>query len=168
MLTRSIRPFFVFIALVAIGIIPFSASIAAPIFASCNTGLTVCGIPENVSLQLPFIAVAGDAVLTDPGTGTVSDVFRIFNNFVDTGSGTGLGTLAFLYSTDDTTLPPPSTYSANAVFIPESPSGVTSYVSDGHQYLLGVPEPGNLGLLIIAGPFILPLLKRRSALHRGK
>jgi hypothetical protein len=79
---------------------------AGPI-ASCNASFTVYGIPENTLLQLPFVAIAGDAIVTDPGGAVVSDVFRIFNNIVNTGAGTGLGNMVFLYSSDDTTLPNP-------------------------------------------------------------
>jgi hypothetical protein len=167
-LASSTRSFIRLIAVAAIGIVPFSICTGAPILAPCNAAFTVCGIPENVSLQLPFVAIAGDAVLIDPGTVTVSDVCRIFNNLINTGLGTGLGDIAFLYSADDATLPSPSTYSANVVFIQENPTGVTSFVSNGTDYLLGVPEPRDLGLLIVAGSFMLPLLKRRTAFARGK
>src|SRR5437764_8270366 len=103
-----------------------SASLTAASIASCNNTFTLCLIPENISLQLPFAAFAGDVVLTEPNTGILSDVFRISNNLVNTGSGTGFGNLAFLYSSDDSTLPPPSSYSANVIFLPEDPSGITS------------------------------------------
>lgn len=123
---------------------------AATIPASCSADFTFCAIPENTMLQLPFFAISGDAVLTDPGTTTVSDVFRIFNNIADTGLGTGLGDLAFLYSSDDGRLPAPSTYSANAVFLSENPSGFTTYLGNGTNYLLGAPEPGSLQLVLLA------------------
>ena len=74
---------------------------------------------------MPFVAFAGDAIVTEPGSSVVSDLFRIFNNVVNTRMGTGLGNMAFLYSADDSALPDPSTYSANAVFLPENPSGAT-------------------------------------------
>ena len=132
---------------------------ASPI-ASCNAGFTLCGIQENILLQLPFVAIAGDVVLTDPGSATVSDVFRIFNNLVNTGQGTGLGNFVFLYSSDDTTLPNPSTYSANVVFIMESPSGMTHFLGNGTDYILGVPEPRSFGLLGF-GVAALEILSRR-------
>ena len=92
--------------------------------ASCNSGFTACQIRENVLLQLPGLAIAGDVVIQEPGSTNVSDVFRVFNNVVDTGGGTGLGNLVILYSGDDSAaLPNPSTYSANAVIIKEASSG---------------------------------------------
>jgi hypothetical protein len=105
--------------------------------ASCNSGFTACQIRENVLLQLPGLAIAGDVVIQEPGSTNVSDVFRVFNNVVDTGGGTGLGNLVILYSGDDSqALPNPSTYSANAVIIKEAASGPTSYVGNGTTYNL--------------------------------
>jgi hypothetical protein len=105
--------------------------------ANCNSGFTACQIRENVLLQLPGLAFAGDVVVQESGSTNVSDVFRIFNNVVDTGGGTGLGNLAILYSGDDSmALPNPSTYSANAVVIKEAASGPTSYVGNGTTYSL--------------------------------
>jgi hypothetical protein len=147
--------------------------IAAPIVAAnCNASLTVCDIPENTQLMLPFDAIAGDVVLTDPGSSAVSDVFRIFNNLVNTGKGTGLGDLAFLYSSDDTSLPNPSTYSANVVFIPENPSGVTFFVGNGTTYNLldvpvAVPEPGTFELFALAAGMAVLLTRRRSRPFEG-
>jgi hypothetical protein len=141
--------------------------IAAPIVAAnCNASFTVCDIPENTQLQLPFVAFAGDVVLTDPGSSAVSDVFRIFNNFVNTGKGTGLGDMAFLYSSDDTSLPDPSTYSANVIFIPENPSGVTSFLGNGTDYLLAVPEPPTFELFALAAAMAV-LTRRRSRPFQG-
>src|SRR5215469_12164113 len=105
-------------------------ALAAPI-ASCNTSFTLCAIPENILLQLPFTTFAGDVIVDEPGGAVVSDVFRIFDNLVNTGGGTGLGNMLFLFSADDTTPPPASSWSANAVFITEDPSGVTSFVGNG-------------------------------------
>jgi hypothetical protein len=136
---------------------------ASPIFgatiAQCTPTFSACAIPENELLQLPSIAVAGDVVLLEPDLLTVSDVFRIFNNFLDTGQGTGLGNLAFLYSVDDGPLPNPSTYSANAVRIQEDPSGVTHYLGNGTDYLLGVPEPSTFSLFALG--IGIALLARR-------
>ena len=129
--------------------------------ANCNANFTVCGVPENILLQLPFTAFAGDVVLTDPNSSAVSDVFRIFNNLVNTGLGTGLGNMVFLYSSDDTTLPAPSTYSANAAFIMENPSGITSYLGNGTNYLLAVPEPQTFGFLSLAAAAMAVLARRR-------
>jgi hypothetical protein len=142
------------------GLVLVSVPAAAAPIASCNANFTVCGIPENLLLQLPFGAIAGDVVLTDPNNNTVSDVFRIFNNLIDTGAGTGLGNLVFLYSSDDTALPAPATYSANVVFLAENPSGITSYLGNGTTYLLGVPEPRTIGLLSLAAAMTLLLHAR--------
>src|SRR5579864_3534013 len=138
------------IAICLAGLVLLSVPATASPIASCNVNFTSCGIPENILLQLPFTAIAGDAVLTEPNSPMVSDVFRIFNNIINTGGGTGLGNMVFLYSSDDTTLPAPSTYSANAVFKTENPSGVTSYMGNGTNYLLGVPEPQTFELLSLA------------------
>jgi hypothetical protein len=143
----TLRFFGTFRYIVGLSLLSLPAA-AAPI-AVCNSSFTLCGIPENVLVQFPSAAIAGDVVLNDPVTGSVSDVFRIFNNFIDTGGGTGLGTTAFLYSSDDTTLPSPATYSANVKFITESASGITSYVSNGTTYLLGVPEPGTFPFIVL-------------------
>jgi hypothetical protein len=126
--------------------VPASAAAIAP----CDATFTTCAIVENTLLQLPFAAIAGDAILTEPGSSAVSDVFRIFNNIADTGFGTGVGNMVFLYSADESALPSPSTYSVNAVTLPESPSGITPYLGNGTLYLLGVPEPGTLGLFSLA------------------
>ena len=147
------------------GLVLLSVPAAAGPIAGCNAGFTVCDIPENILLQLPFTAIAGDAVLTEPGGVVVSDVFRIFNNIINTGGGTGLGNMVFLYSSDETTLPNPSTWSANAVFLAENPSGVTSYVGNGTTYQLGVPEPQTfelLSLAVAAMAAMAVLARRRS------
>ena len=61
-------------------------SSCAPDFSSCSV------FEDGLVLQLPGLAIAGDLILTDRWNGgKVSDVFRIFNNFFDTGGGTGLG-----------------------------------------------------------------------------
>jgi hypothetical protein len=138
--------------------------VAGPIpLANCNT--SVCSVPENILGLLPFTAIAGDVILTEPGGVIVSDVFRIFNNLVDTGGGTGLGNTVLLYSSDDTILPDLSTYSVNAVFIQESPSGITSFVGNGTTYLLGVPEPQAAGLVGV-GLAMLVLVGSRQRVSR--
>src|SRR5215472_13880362 len=59
-------------------------ALAAPV-APCSADFTLCAIPEDILLQLPFIAIAGDAIVVEPGSTEVSDVFRIFNNRINTG-----------------------------------------------------------------------------------
>src|SRR5207302_6245982 len=111
----------------------------------CNASFTACAIPENILLELPFLAISGDVVVQEPTSTEVSDVFRIFNNLVNTGDGTGLGNLAFLYSLDDSTpLPDPSTYSVNAITINESATGTASFNGNGTIYTHNVPEPPTL------------------------
>jgi hypothetical protein len=146
------------------GLMLLSVPAGAATIAQCDAAFTTCLIPENISLQLPFDAIAGDAILTEPGGSTVSDVFRIFNNIVNTGFGTGLGNMAFLYSADDTALPSPSTYSANAVFLSENPSpgSATVYFGNGTNYLLGAPEPQTFGSLGLACVAMAILARRRS------
>jgi hypothetical protein len=84
-----------------------------------------------------FFAIAGDVIIQDPNSTNVSDVLRVFNNLFNSGGGTGLGNVVFLYSRDNNNpLPDPSTYSANAVVIKESTSGPTSYFGNGTNYSL--------------------------------
>src|SRR5215471_17013726 len=130
---RNLRRFLMLLSLVAF---PVRLATAADT-ASCNSNFTACQIQENVLLTLPFLAISGDVIVQSPMDTGVSDVFRILNNVVDTGGGTGLGTMAILYSGDDNIpLPAPSTYSQNAVIIKEAVSGSTSYFGNGTTYIL--------------------------------
>ena len=130
-------------------LIAFYASLAlASTPASCKPDFSACSIPENVLLQLPFLAFAGDVVVQDPNS-NVSDVFRIFNDVVDTGAGTGLGGTAILLSGDDANRENGSAlgdhHSANAVFLQEAASGPTSYLGNGTNYVLDTSAvPTNL------------------------
>ena len=147
---------------VATGVSFSTSAFAAPL-AECNAAETACSIIENTFLQLPFTAIAGDVIVRDPGSSTVSDVFRIFNNLLDTGSGTGLGNMVFLFSADDSALPDPSTYSANAIFIEEAASSATTFLSNGTVYTLdtlAVPEPSAIVLLSLGGIAMLLLARR--------
>ena len=74
---------FVSIAIASVIVLSGPTS-AAPIPAACNASFTVCAIPENTLFLLPGLAIAGDVVLTEPGSTTVSDVFRIFNDVLNT------------------------------------------------------------------------------------
>jgi hypothetical protein len=98
--------------------------------AVCDSICTVCPIRESVVLQLPSAcqAAAGDVIIQGANPTNATDLFRVFNNLVDTGGGTGLGNRVILYSSDDNTpLPDPSTYSLNSVTIQAAASGSTSY-----------------------------------------
>lgn len=118
-------------------------SAAQAVVAQCNSSFTECAIPENVPLTFPrgFLAISGDVVLApslDSNLHAVSDVFHLDNNLLDTGLGTGLGNAGFLFSGHNNTLPDPSTYSANAVEIRETPEGhgPTQYFGNGTDYFL--------------------------------
>src|SRR5215831_5272946 len=116
--------------------------------AQCTPTFSDCANPENVLLDFRFLAISGDVLLLpnlNANLAAVSDVFRVANNFIDTGQGTGLGFAAFLFSGHNT-LPDPSTYSANAVPIREQPTGATQYVGNGTDYhLLTAVDPDHGG-----------------------
>ena len=144
-------------------------SSCAPDFSSCSV------FEDGLVLQLPGLAIAGDLILTDTWNGgKVSDVFRIFNDFFDTGGGTGLGTTAFLYSEDLGNLPAPSTYSVNAVFMNEaygSGGGTieTDYNGNGTIYRIfsvddGSPEPSTFVLTGIGA--VIVVWRRRTPARR--
>jgi hypothetical protein len=145
----------------------FSTGVFAAQISSCAANFSTCTVYEDgFFLTFPSLAISGDVVLVDPGTTSVSDVFRIFNDFIDTGGGTGLGLSAFFYSTDENNLP--ATLSANAVFITEGPAinGIarTDYNGNGTLYHLvsgPVPEPSTGGLLAM-GVFGMGALIRRQ------
>ncbi len=138
----------------------------ATTLASCNVNITKCAIQENILLTYPGgnLGIAGDVVVQEADHVTVSDVFRIFNDFEDTGGGTGLGFTMFLFSADDSTpLPLPATYSANVRFIQEGANGVTIFTSNGTTYILGAPEPATFGILSgVLGLGALLTRKRRG------
>ena len=119
--------------------------------ANCTGGLTACAIPEDVMLQLPYATYAGDVIIQESGSTAVSDVFRVFNNVVDTGGGTGLGNLVILYSKKGGSLP--TTFSANAVTIKEPAAGVTSYFGNGTTFSL------NTGAATIRVPQDFPTIQ---------
>jgi hypothetical protein len=119
--------------------------------AACAPDFSSCHIPENVLVDLPFAAIAGDVIVLEPDLSAISDVFRIFNNLLDTGLGTGLGDQAFLFSSDDSTpLPDPSTFSANAIAIVEGAQGEGIFNGNGTTYVLSTPEPASWLLLSVA------------------
>lgn len=158
-MTKNRSAMVLFYVAVSVG----SYACAAPI-AACNAGATQCFIPENIQLQLPFTAIAGDVRIVEADGVTLSDVFRIFNNVLDTGAGTGLGNLVFLFSADEGPLP--TTFSANVRTMTEGANGITSYLGNGTTYVLGIPEPSTFPLLGAAflsiGAF--SLLRRRCSI----
>jgi hypothetical protein len=132
---------------------------------------------EGSLLTPPFgFFISGDVILMDQWTGQVSDVFRIFNDLVDTGGGTGLGVSALLYSEDLGNLPDPSTYSVNAVTINEAfgnGGGLieTDYIGNGTLYQIfstddGAPEPSTFVLMGI-GAAVVIWRKRRTPVRPG-
>ena len=152
----------------------------ADLVSSCAADFSSCSVYENSKLTYPSCCgFSGDVILLEPDS-TVSDVFRIFNDFVDTGGGTGFGLTAFLYSLDDSNLPSPASYSANAVFITESQISVkglteTDYIGNGTQYRFfsaPVPEPSQLGpllgmLIVAAGALACKRLRKQDPPSTG-
>ena len=65
-----------------------------PVFATpmsnCDPVTFVCNIYENQTVSFGFLAVSGDVIVQNSRSVTV-DVFRIFNDFFNSGGGTGLG-----------------------------------------------------------------------------
>src|SRR5690348_13377758 len=111
-----------FAVLVVLTCIPVSSVAQTPV-AQCTSTFSDCAIPENVALQFPFLAISGDVVLAPTlhsNLNAVSDVFRINNNFIDTGAGTGIGFAGILFSGQQA-VPAISSYSANAVEMRENP-----------------------------------------------
>jgi hypothetical protein len=114
--------------------------------SSCTPTFTSCDVYEDGNiLQLRGLAIAGDVVLLDAPS-SISDVFRIFNNVVNTGGGTGLGNEAFLFSVDEGNLPSASSLSVNAVFVPEGTVAIgglveTDFVGNGTTYRIFSAEP---------------------------
>jgi hypothetical protein len=138
----------------------------ADVLADCSPDFSTCHIPENVVVDLPFATFAGDVIVLEPDLSAISDVFRIFNDLLDTGAGTGVGDQAFLFSSDDST-PLPSTFSANAVVIVEGPNGIASYTSSGTgiTYILGTPEPASWVLVGISLVALAGAARSRSGLR---
>jgi len=134
--------------------------IASQLYAdtsSCTPDFSVCSVFEDGQVLSfdPFLAAAGDVVIDD-SSGAVSDVFRIFNDFFDSGGGTGLGGSAFLYSADEHDLPDPSTYSVNAAFLTEGPNiggdltktvYIGAFGTEFDIYSAETPEPAMIPIL---------------------
>jgi hypothetical protein len=87
---------------------------------------------------------------------------------LDTGSGTGLGDMVFLYSADDGALPTPATYSANVVFTEEAATTDTTLLANGTVYTLdtlAVPEPSTFVLVSLGGITMLLFAGVGAAQH---
>ena len=125
----------------------FSSSVTAAPVSSCAVDGSSCNVYEGRLLTYPdgYFGYSGDVVVKD-FSGITVNVFRIFNDLVDTGGGTGLGSTALLYGADLNDLPNPSTYSANAVTIKMGTAGPTGYYEtdyngNGTNYRLFTPSP---------------------------
>jgi len=119
--------------LTIIASVAFSTTLLSAATVQCTPTFSDCAIPENVPLLFPFLAISGDGLVVpnlNANLNAVRDVFRVFNNFFDTGAGTGIGFAAELYSGQNN-LPSASTYSANAVGIRRQPTGATQYIAPG-------------------------------------
>ena len=130
--------------------------------SSCAPDFSVCQVYENQITDFGgFLDASGDVIITS-NIHTIG-VFRIFNDVVDFGGGTGYGDFGFLYTAMFYNLPDPSTYSVNAVTVPLEPDlgngfNETVYIGAfGTEYdiFTAVPEPATFGLLAVAGAAVL-------------
>ncbi|MDQ6678223.1 MAG: PEP-CTERM sorting domain-containing protein [Acidobacteriota bacterium] len=131
----------------------------------CNGTTFTCTIYEETNIDISALggAISGDVILLDGST--VSDVFRIYNDFVNTGGGTGIGFTASLFSLDEGNLPSPATYSSNAVVVRET-GNITLYSNNGDTYKLldsPTPEPSTLALFAAGGLVLLAAVKLRRS-----
>lgn len=142
---------------------------AAPV-SSCNADDSICNVYEGQTLTYPsgYFGISGDLIVQSP-PGTTLDVLRIFNDIVDTGGGTGLGSMAFLYAADLHDLPSPTTYSINAVSILRGISGPvgfyeTDYNGNGTLYRIftPTPEPSTLGSLCLGALGVALLWRKKT------
>jgi len=140
------------------------AANAAPV-SSCAPDFSSCTLYPDTAISFPGLAISGD-VLVQVGPTTIAD-FRIDNDFIDTGGGTGIGDRAFFYGELD--LPLPITYSANAVFIQRGTTGPfgyydTVYNGNGTLYNLLTPSPEPAPLaLVTTGALLLAFSRSRKA-----
>ncbi len=165
---RTLIASFAFLAL-------FPAFARATPLSSCASNGSTCSIYENQLVALPFEAFAGDLIVQNSKGATV-DVFRIPNDVVDTGGGTGLGDQAFLYGLDVYNLPDPSTYSVNAVTVALGPAVAGGYyetdyaASFGTVYKLFTPVPEASSVWLAGFGFLLTFAvlcrKRRAGVLR--
>ena len=139
-----------------------SAAQASDPVAQCTQTFSDCAIPENVPLEFPFLFISGDVVLAPTlhsNLNSVSDVFRLDNNFFDTGAGTGIGFAGVLFSGQQA-LPPIPSYSANAAEMRENPEGHgdTQYLGNGTDYHLETGVLSNRGGSKASAPTINAML----------
>jgi hypothetical protein len=160
-------------ALAAFALYMAPALFAGPVIppSSCAPDFSVCQVYEDQVTDFGgFIASAGDVIVTS-GINTIG-VFRIFNDVVDFGGGTGYGDFGFLYSAMFYNLPDPSTYSVNAVTVPlgpQLPGGFNETVYIGafgteFDIFTASPEPASFGLL--AAGVVALLARRRHVRNR--
>jgi hypothetical protein len=155
-----------YVVLLMSGLLAAPALRATPI-SSCAADFSSCNIYEDgMVLTLPGLAISGDVVVVNAKS-VVVDVFHIFNDFVDTGGGTGLGGTAFLFAANLHNLPSPANYTSNAVTIPEGTLDVNGYVEttyNGNGTLYNIfttaPEPGTLAFLGVGAGLLL--LRRKK------
>lgn len=149
------------------GLLTAPALHATPI-SSCAADFSSCNIyADDMFLTLPGLAISGDAVVKKGAT--VVDVFRILNDVVDTGGGTGIGMTAFLFAASLGNLPSPANYTVNAVTIPQGTTVVGGYIEttyDGNGTLYNIfnattPEPGTFALLAL-GVALMTLRRRKN------
>ncbi|HYL69399.1 MAG TPA: PEP-CTERM sorting domain-containing protein [Candidatus Limnocylindria bacterium] len=154
------RVFIVFAVLALLTVPAYADTVPT---STCAPDGSECSIFGAQVSNLAVLAISGDVLITDPSS-TVLDVFRIFNDVVDTGGGTGLGATAEMFDPGvGDILPDPSTYSFNAVdiFLGQSLAGVdkvgvsgfveTDYFGNGTVYrLYTAPEPATWAMLAIA------------------
>jgi hypothetical protein len=171
------RLFIVFAVLALLAVPAYADSVP---LSTCASDASSCSIFGGQVTSLGFLAVSGDVLLTDPSS-TVLDVYRIFNDFFDSGGGTGLGVTAELFDPGvGDTLPDPSTFSVNAVDIVlgQSLAGVdkipvngfveTDFNGNGTLYrLYTAPEPGTWALLGTAILLLAWFAKTRRGMERS-
>lgn len=149
----------------------------------CNASFTICVAIEGQTLVYPgCCGISGDVLLTNDGTlgGTLDALFRINNDLIDTGGGTGLGLTAFLFgSADGSAAMPFSVNDISIVFGVDNGTGVpllnvpgyveTEFIGNGTMYeLFTTPEPASwemLGITLLALGGLAMARKRQSQLN---
>ena len=153
------------LAFAVIGLFSIPALADALPTEGCNASVTLCVAIEGQTMSYGGgIAISGDVLLTNDGTlsGILDAVFRINNDLIDTGGGTGLGLDAFLFGpTTGLPSPPFSLNDIAIVFGQDNGTGIpllnvpgyieTEFVGNGTAYeLFTTPESASWQLLAIA------------------